>query len=173
LEVESLLNKIGVSYNLPSDKFNEKEATEYKTDEVKKIWTVVRYIYFTLQKFKGEQLLETSSINFWPHHFDLALLLFSGELIPEKDPDDWDNSREQMNFGFSFGDEGITEPYFYITAYPFNDSMIKNELPENAYWHNEGWKGAILKYESLLQSVETQKTLLEFMSAVKKLNYQS
>ena len=36
LELESLLNKIGISYNLPSDKFNGKEAAEYKTDEVKK-----------------------------------------------------------------------------------------------------------------------------------------
>ncbi|MBL1214288.1 MAG: hypothetical protein HND52_13095 [Ignavibacteriae bacterium] len=171
LEVESLLNKIGISYNLPPDKFNEKEAAEYRADEVKKIWSVIRFIYFVLQKFKGEQLLETSSINFWAHHFDLALLLFSGNLIPGKDPDDWDNSREQMNFGFSFGDEGIAEPYFSITAFPFNSSIISNDLPYNAYWHTEDWSGAILKYDDLRQSANPQTTLLEFISAVKKLNF--
>lgn len=171
LEVESLLNKIGINYNLPSDKFNEKEAAEYKTVEVKKIWTAIRFIYFVLQKFKGEQLLETSSINFWAHHFDLALLLFSGNLIPGKDQDDWDNSREQMNFGFSFGNEDVAEPHFYITAYPFKSSITKNKLPNNAYWYTEGWSGAVLKYESLQQSANPQTTLLEFMSAVKKLNF--
>ena len=120
-------------------------------------------------EFKGEQLLETSSINFWSHHFDLALLLFSGNLIPDKDPEDWDNSREQMNFGFSFGDEGVAEPYIYITAYPFNEELLKHKLPSNAYWNKEGWNGAILKYSDVQRANKPKDDILDFMNTIRKL----
>ena len=88
-----------------------------------------------MMTFKGDKLKETSNINFWTHRFDLAMLMFNGKLISGQDPNNWDYSREQMNFGFSFGDEVITNPYFYITQYPFNDKLFELNLTHGAYWH--------------------------------------
>jgi hypothetical protein len=169
-EVESLLNRIGINYILPFDKFNEKDAAEYNSNDAKNIWTAVRNIYFILQEFKSLQFHETSSINFWPHHFDLALLLFSGRIIPDKDTNDWANSREQINFGFSLGDAGINEPYLYVTVYPFNKELLKHELPQYAYWNTQGWNGAVLKYSDFRNATNPKEFILTFMNAVKNLS---
>ncbi len=66
-----------------------------------------------------------------------------------------------MNFGFSFGDAGIPEPYFYITAYPLPDAFPGLVLPGGAYWHSEGFNGAVLSYADLIQHQDPQGTLLE------------
>ena len=66
----------------------------------------------------------------WPHHFDLAVVWFSGRKVPGQDPNDPEYSNEQMNFGFSTGDSGTPEPYFYATAYPAPDGWMENDLPD-------------------------------------------
>jgi len=62
------------------------------------------------------------------------------------------SSDKQMNFGFTFGDESIPEPYFYITAYPLPDAFPGLSLPPGATWHNQGFSGAVLLYRSLLEN---------------------
>ncbi|RMD51302.1 MAG: hypothetical protein D6830_00675, partial [Ignavibacteria bacterium] len=64
------------------------------------------------------------------------------------------------------GDEGITEPYFYITAYPFPEDITNINLSGSAYWHTEGWNGAIYTYSDLLKSEDSQKELLKFFEEV-------
>jgi hypothetical protein len=122
-EVSQILNDMGIEYNLPEAKFNQAKK-HYSYEHVIKYWNALKQIYFIMQKFKGTLLHETSNVNFWPHHFDLAMLVFSGKLVDGKDSNDWSSSREQMNFGFSTGDDGIPEPYFYVTAYPFNEKLL-------------------------------------------------
>jgi hypothetical protein len=95
---------------------------------------------------------ETSPIMIWPGHFDLAMMWLPGEKITDQDPNDEEYSDKQMNFGFTLGDEGIPEPYFYITAYPHPDAFLQLELPAGATWHTEGFNGAVLRYETLLTS---------------------
>ncbi|NNC86703.1 MAG: hypothetical protein HKN75_11535, partial [Bacteroidia bacterium] len=73
--------------------------------------------------FKHSFKEETSQVQLWPDHFDLALLWFSGRKVDGVDVNDEENADEQMNFGFSTGDESIPEAYIYITAYPLPDEM--------------------------------------------------
>ena len=165
---EKVLSKLSL-YNIKPDvdeKFLSEEQLSYNMDEVEKIWNAIRQIYFVLLEFKGKQLLETSNINFWAHHFDLAVLMFTGRLIPGQDPENWDYSREQLNFGFSLGDEGIAEPYFYITAYPFPKDATIEKLPGHMYWQTEGWNGAVMKYSELLNSENSKIILSEFLEKV-------
>jgi Family of unknown function (DUF5996) len=164
-----ILNDLGIDYKLPEGRFNENDDNSYQATAVENYWDALKQIYFILLRFKGSLLEETSNINFWPHHMDLALLVFNGKLIPGKDPKDWDNSREQMNFGFSPGDSGIPEPYFYVTAYPFPEKTISKSLPGRAYWNKEGWKGAVLSYSNLIKEEIPDKTLLEYFTLTKKL----
>ena len=103
---------------------------------------------------------ETSPIQVWPHHFDLSMLWLPGEKIPGQDPADEEHSDKQMNFGFAFGDEGIDEPYFYVTAYPLPDALPKVELPAGTIWQSEGFSGAVLLYRDLLQQALPEDYLL-------------
>jgi len=151
-ELETILRDLKIDYKISDDKFSSSKLDEYLNESVEEIWAIIREVYFTMMTFKGDKLEETSNINFWPHHFDLAMLMFNGKLISGQEPDNWDYSREQMNYGFSFGDEAITNPYFYITQYPFNDKILEFKLTNDAYWHKTGWKGAVLdikEYENL------------------------
>ena len=91
---------------------------------------------------------------------------FSGRLVPGQDPDVPDSADEQMNFGFSTGDEVIPEPYVYITAYPLPEGLSKASLPEGAYWHTDSWQGAVFKYEQLVNAEKPYEMLLNFLTGV-------
>ncbi len=168
-ELKNKLKKYGVNIDFPEDKFVETKSLFYSPEEALLFWDVLRQIYFVFLEFKGEITEETSGINFWAHHFDVGMLWFSGRLIEGQDPENWVYSREQMNFGFSPGDDGINEPYFYVTAYPFPKKITETELPGGAYWHTEGWNGAVLMYSDLLKFNDSRQALLNFFQIVFKL----
>lgn len=121
------------------------QELHYVKDDAILVWKIISTLYFVFLEFKSSIIEETSNINFWPHHFDIAMLLFSGKIIKGENHQNWSYSREQMNFGFLFGDDSISAPYFYITMYPFEKSALKYELNNGAYWHTKNWNGAILE----------------------------
>jgi hypothetical protein len=130
---------------------------------VARYWQALTQITAVFATFKHSFRRESSPVQLWPHHFDLALLWLSGRLAPDQDPNDPEYADEQMNFGFVTGDEAIPEPYFYATAYPAPDGFAAQPLPEPAYWHTAGWTGAILPYQALVTAVNPQQTLLNFL----------
>ena len=73
-----------------------------------------------------------------------------------------------MNFGFSPGDSGIPEPYFYITAYPLPDKLVGSPLQQGAYWHTEGWNGAVLLYKTLAASPHPESLFLEYLRTTQR-----
>lgn len=164
------LKESGIDFRIHEKEYSSENHGLYSSEKAAAYWTVLKQIYFVFLEFKGSLVEETSSINFWPDHFDLAMLWFSGRLIPGQDPSNWDHSREQMNFGFSTGDDEIPEPYFYITAYPFNENLTKSELPFNAFWHTEGWKGAVMKYSELTNTGNPNEMLISLFNKVLSLN---
>lgn len=135
------------------------------------MWNIFSQVYFLFLKFRGSTLKEASNINFWPHHFDLALLLFSGKVIDGQDPSNWDYSRKQMNFGLSSGDAGIPQPYFYVTAYPFDEALLEIKLPEFAEWHTEGWNGLVVKLDRLANQKEIILSLFTLFTELLDKNF--
>ena len=113
-----------------------------------------------MAEFRAGIREETSPIQVWPHHFDLSMLWLPGAKIEGQDPDNEEYSDQQMNFGFAFGDDGIPEPYFYVTAYPLPDAFPDLKLPTGTRWQTEGFSGAVLLYETLLQSSDPYGYLL-------------
>ena len=93
---------------------------------------------------------DASPIQFWPHHFDLSLLWLPGNMIPGQDPANEEYADKQMNFGFLFGDDGIAEPYFYITAYSVPDAMPSTALPGDTSWQTEPFSGVVILYRDLV-----------------------
>ncbi|HEY9606145.1 MAG TPA: hypothetical protein V6C85_31350 [Allocoleopsis sp.] len=79
---------------------------------------------------------EASSIHIWPHHFDIATLLFlpgikHGEPIT-------------VGIGLSPGDINYDEPYWYVSPYPYPDTKNLPALNGNGFWHTQHWVGAVL-----------------------------
>ncbi|MEO0554040.1 MAG: hypothetical protein AAF149_12605 [Bacteroidota bacterium] len=99
-------------------------------------------------------LPQASEVRCWPHHFDLATLV---TIVPHED-------RKQMKsigFGFSPGDNGYDEPYFYLTPWPYppKDQLYETKPP--AIWNTEGWTGGVLRAFEI-DSGTKEATVTEF-----------
>ncbi len=119
-----------------------------------------------MAQFRSGIRLETSPIQLWPHHFDLSMLWLPGRKIEGQDPDDEEYSDKQMNFGFTFGDEAIPEPYFYVTAHPLPDTFPGMELPTGTRWNTDGFNGALLLYNTLVNSSDPHGYLLDLWATL-------
>lgn len=146
----------------------DKKFNGFSTEQADKLGEAISAVSASMVSFRADLREESSPIQLWPHHFDLAMLWLPGEKIPGKDPKDEENSDKQMNFGFTFGDGGIPQPYFYITAYPSPDEFPKLALPGGAKWHDEGFKGVALTYERLLQEADPSACLQELWQLLLK-----
>jgi hypothetical protein len=89
-----------------------------------------------------DQLSEgfTSPIYLYPHHFDLSLVWF-----PFSD-------ERQLAIGFSTGDDVISEPYLYLTAFPQLHGFHRIAKPDEAYFQTTGFSGLVLPYSYLSES---------------------
>ncbi|MCH9688141.1 MAG: hypothetical protein K0V04_42310 [Deltaproteobacteria bacterium] len=77
----------------------------------------------------------------WPHHFDTAtlhVLAGSGE------------SMRSVGVGLSPGDGAYDQPYVYVTPWPYPEGPLPS-LPGGGTWHTEGWTGAVLRADALLE----------------------
>ncbi len=162
--IASFLTDEGIDPALvPEDKKRESHdvtADGYSVDIATSLGTALRSINAAMSSFRAPIAEETSPIQIFPHHFDLAMLWLPGEKIPGQDPVDEEMSDKQMNFGFGFGDAGIPEPYFYVTAYPLPDELPKLALPDGTVWQSEGFSGAVLLYRRLLEESDPHKYLV-------------
>jgi hypothetical protein len=74
--------------------------------------------------------LNGSEVRCWPHHFDIATLIDLGE-------------GRSVGAGMSPGDEGNSQPYFYVNVWPYPKPEKLPPLPVGR-WNTEGWTGAVL-----------------------------
>jgi hypothetical protein len=88
----------------------------------------------------GARVLGAAPHCIWPHHFDMATLVELGD-------------GKSIGLGFSPGDGAYAAPYFYVNLWPYPDAGT--DLPALAgggHWHTEGWTGAVLTADTLLQA---------------------
>jgi hypothetical protein len=107
----------------------------------------------------------TSPVLFWPHHFDLSMNWFTGVTLQGADPKDRDAADEQMTFGFSTGDAGINEPYFYITTNSLKAGFDGIKLPHGAKWHDADWKGYVWPWAAMRALKDPRGALLKVLRA--------
>jgi len=129
---------------------------------------VLAEVAAAFEQFRAGIPEETSPIQLWPHHFDLSMIWLPGEKIPGQDPGNEEYSDKQMNFGFAFGDAGIPEPYFYVTAYPTPDGMSDLDLPDGAEWKTDGFSGAVVLYKHVAASANPNTYLQDFWTLLLK-----
>ena len=166
---EDFLLANGLSKNLvPENAMGDEKmaGVAYSAEHARSLYLALSSVNAAMAEFRAGIPEETSPIQFWPHHFDLSILWLPGEKIAGQDPDNEEYSDKQMNFGFTFGDEGIPEPYFYVTAYPLPDGFPSLRLPAGTSWHTEGFNGAVLRYRSLIESSDPNAYLLDLWSGL-------
>jgi len=144
------------------------DVNGYEQAAADSFWSALSRIDAILGEFASGLRGETLGPQLWPHHFDLAVLWLSGRQAPGEDPEDEEAADESMNFGFSTGDEGIPNPYFYATAYPALEELSKLELPKGGRWHAEGWQGARLDYADLAAAEDPGMRLQSFFTTVQQ-----
>ena len=167
---EALFALASLGFNVEIDRalFDDTTPGTYDRAAVERYWQATSQINGLFHEFKGAQRGETGPVAMWPHHVDLAMLWFSGRLIPGQDPENEEYSDEQMNFGFSPGDESIADPYFYITAYPSPEGLTDTPLPPNAKWLTGDFNGAVMMYEALVGAEDAGEKLLNFLRTVQE-----
>ncbi len=137
------------------------DTHQYRIDQLQSV--DIAHVYGRLAqclaRFRSEVSLETSPVQLWPHHFDLAMLVLTGRKIQGQDPENEEVSDEQLNIGFVSGDQGISEAYFYITFYPDEKRLEKVVLPEQAFFFNEGWNGIVMHYDLFRKSRQAENVL--------------
>ena len=168
--VQSYLIDNGIDPELiPADKGRERDTqatADYSVEIASSLGAALRSVNAAMSTFQAGIREETSPIQIWPHHFDLGMLWLPGTKVEGQDPDNEEYADKSMNFGFTFGDEGIPEPYFYITAYPLPDAFPSLPLPPGTTWHTEGFTGAVLTYRSLLENANPADYLVELWNGL-------
>ncbi len=138
----------------------EASFARYSPAQARKLARVLSASTAALVEFRAGLREQTSPIGIWPHHFDLAMLWLPGELIAGQDPGNEEYADKQMNFGFTFGDDGIAQPYYYITIYPLPDEFPLRPLPAGTEWRSDGFTGAVLLYGELCRQPNPHAYLL-------------
>lgn len=161
--IESFLVAAGIHDRFVPDaaQHSSNEPSGYSAEHAFNIALALNGVTVAMQSLRAGIREETSPIQVWPHHFDLSMLWLPGEKIPGQDPGNEEYSDKQMNFGFVFGDEAFTEPYFYVTAYPLPDELPKQRLPDGTTWQSDGFSGAVLLYRTLIEHDDPARYLLD------------
>ncbi len=168
--IEAFLKAEGLDERLIPDSRPATEGAEpfpgYSADHARWLANVFNSTSSVMAEFRAGIPEETSPIQAWPHHFDMSMLWLPGRKIPGQDPDNEEYSDKQMNFGFTFGDDGISEPYYYVTAYPELEAFPTLPLPVGTAWHTEGFRGVVLPYRSLVENSDPGAYLLDLWNGL-------
>ena len=146
--------------------FDGEEILPCDIEAIGRFRQVINWVDAAFKTFKGGLREETSPVQIFPHHMDVSMNWFSGRLVPSVDPADEESADEQMSFGFVTGDGSIPDAYFYVTAYPAPDNWTDLALPEGAYWHTEGWTGAVLPYAAVAAASRPFELLLDYLRSL-------
>ena len=146
--------KRDLPYELPESVMQHGQP--FKKQEAEAL-TILTELYATTSKVLQEVFSSVSSaseIRCWPHHYDLATLV---TLVKHENPEE----AKSIGFGFSPGDGGYDEPYFYLTPWPYPSTEKLYEIRKPAFWNTEGWTGGVLK-ASDLNSANAETTIFDF-----------
>jgi hypothetical protein len=108
-------------------------------------------VFSGLARFRTRLEGHLTPLIVWPEHFDLSTLWFH-----PSNPG-MDDHGPHLSFGFAPFTPGQYEyPYLYAYAFPYPESFNPPTLPEPAFWHDEGWQGAVVRYEDFAQMEDAE-----------------
>ena len=159
----SVLVELGGDIQIDPTRWDAIEATSIDTKESSDYLDALISVRDAFASLRSELPGERGPIQLWPHHFDVSVEWFSNAVEVYEEDDGPKEFNKQIGFGFSPGDEGNPEPYFYANPWPFDESFRDIELPAGASWHSEGWSGGYLPYSAVAAA---PALLIDFMQTV-------
>jgi hypothetical protein len=93
---------------------------------------------------------DAAPIRCWPHHFDIGTLITIAS-----DPDG--TATSTVGVGFAPMGGGYESWYWYVTPWPYPDPDALPTLPDPGAWHTDGWTGAVLTGEDVMQLEEAAR----------------
>ena len=164
-ELLAALSSLDATVELP--KLDGASPGDYDAAAARRYLRVLHAVATALRQLQAECHEETSPLQLWPHHFDLALSWFSGHAVPGKEHCEPDERNQSVTVGFSTGDDGDPEPYLYALAYPWPVGVDVAPLPAGR-WHGPGWNGGFLSWGDAVASDDPQGTVLAFARATRQ-----
>ena len=138
----------------------------YDPEWAHRFWRLLARVDLVLKEHRGRFSGRASPVSFWWGTFDLAVARFSGR--PVEPPTGAGIIRrvggdaEQACVGFWPGNNELREPAFFAYTYPKPDGIERATIsPEGAGW-NAAIGEFILPYESVRQSADPRRAILEF-----------
>lgn len=159
-----LLADLGVEGEFDASHYADDGARLYDPGSAEEYLLAVQWVASRFTNAAQEIGGDTGPIQLWPHHFDLSFEWFGTRTITSEGEAEAEGSRAQIGFGFSLGDNSVSEPYFYATPWPFEQQITSHELPLGAAWYQDQLKGALLLYETL--AAEPGTLLEDFIKTV-------
>lgn len=163
------LTTAGIDVTIDRAAVSDETPLNYDPAAAERYCTSLVLVDEVFKQFQAELPGETSPVQLWPHHFDLALTWLTGRKVPGFDEGDEEWADEQMGFGFATGDATFPDAYFYITAYPWPPALDADPLKRPARWVQKGWKGAILPYTHLTRRRQPATLLRDFLSSTQQM----
>lgn len=94
------------------------------------------------------------AVRCWPHHFDIATLITI---------DGHGEDARTIGVGFSPGDQGSPEPYYYVTPWPPPDPSKLGDLALGC-WNTSGWIGAMLPASAFANAAYQERLVRQFIA---------
>jgi len=161
------LADLGLGGEYAREKFEDDEPRGYDPAMAEKYLAALVNVDRAFKKHRAGLRGEVGPVQLWPHHFDLAFEWFGTRTVTYEEGGQIETYPAQLNLGFSPGDSGHPEPYFYSNPWPFEgDQLVGNPLPSGARWYTEGWEGSLLEYDSLVGDGHAEEKLLAYARAV-------
>ncbi len=145
---------MNINPGIDIEKFTDSSDQTYDPATASEIFRSYSLVDIIFKKFKGTITLETSPVQLWPHHMDIAFTIYTQST---------NTDLEQVGFGYLTGDESVPEPYFYISPWPEIEDIDKVKLLDYAHWNTEGWQGVVLKYADLINKDDPSETLFNHL----------
>jgi hypothetical protein len=156
-ETCSELVDIGVQPPLEKPSFLEGTRGRFDKEPLKNYWDAVTSVNQLMNKIKSELLEETSPIQLRPDDLSLILIWFYKGIIDKEF-----SNGQQIEFGFSTGDEFFPNTHFYISTFP--ETVLIEKLIDKKFIVRDSRRNhkAIFQYNLLSEDSNAEKTLTDF-----------
>ena len=160
-ETCSLLSDIGITPPLERPSFLDGARGKFVAKLLLDYWKVASMVSLILNNIKKELRGEISPVQLRPDDFAVILALFD-RVVPSGSS----SLTEQIEFGFSTGDENVPEAHLYISIYPDSELIEKAADDSLLLKINEKISRAVLPYLKLIENKDPVKTAMEFFRNV-------
>jgi hypothetical protein len=166
-ELLAAVEDFGLGGDYAHQKYQNDDPRQYDPEMVERYLVALLNVDRIFKQHRNNLEGEKGPVQLWPHGFDLAFEWFGTRTVEYEEGGKVTTYPSQLNLGFSPGDSGHPEPYFYSNPFPFEaEKLVDKPLPEGASWHTEGWQGTILPYSALVEDERAADRLLAYARAV-------